>query len=143
MSKDTTEKDIEYIELLILIAEKLEAFKLDCYSYLTKNKPFDDFVMNNGICNYDLNKVIENVRNIFAQKDQQIKQQKSEISELQTCLKDLQAENKQLKEKIDNIFKEIASEIRNRFPTKDINSLWFTSLVSEINKIEQKYKGDK
>jgi hypothetical protein len=40
---------------LLRIARALEEFKLKCYKRMNKDPEYDDFILNNAPCNYDLN----------------------------------------------------------------------------------------
>jgi hypothetical protein len=53
----------ENIRELIEIASMLEAFKIKAYSRLGRQAWFDEFVMRNAPCNYDLQKLITNIQN--------------------------------------------------------------------------------
>jgi len=52
----------ENIKSLIEIASMLEAFKIKAYSCLTREAWFDEFVMRNAPCNYDLQKLITDIK---------------------------------------------------------------------------------
>ena len=52
----------ENIKSLMKIANALEVFKLKAYELLNKEKWFDDFVMNNAPCNYNLDVLIKKIQ---------------------------------------------------------------------------------
>ncbi|MEA2037493.1 MAG: hypothetical protein U9O94_08340 [Nanoarchaeota archaeon] len=53
----------ENIKQLIIIAEELEAFKYKVYARMNRgDKDFDDFVMNNSPCNYNLGTLVKKIQ---------------------------------------------------------------------------------
>jgi len=53
----------ENIKHLIIIAEELEAFKYKVYARMNRgDKDFDDFVMNNSPCNYNLITLVKKIQ---------------------------------------------------------------------------------
>ncbi|MEA3222669.1 MAG: hypothetical protein U9P49_05840 [Thermodesulfobacteriota bacterium] len=53
----------EEIEDIIKIAEALEAFKVKVYARMNRgDKEFDDFVMKNAPCNYDIQGIIQKLK---------------------------------------------------------------------------------
>jgi hypothetical protein len=55
----------EFIEPLVLITRALEDFKLKCYSRMNKgNKEYEDFIMNNAPCNYNLHTLENKIKEL-------------------------------------------------------------------------------
>ena len=58
MNKDLKQN----IKNLMVISAELEAFKLKVYALLNKEEWLDTFIMNNAPCNYNLDKLIRNIK---------------------------------------------------------------------------------
>lgn len=56
----------KYTKQVLLIARALEDFKLKCYERLNKDKEFDDFIMNNAPCDYNLLRIERKFDELFA-----------------------------------------------------------------------------
>lgn len=64
------EEELEkWLNYLILIAEKLDDFKYKCYEQFRYKsfsiEEYKEFILKNAPCNYDLERVIKNIRNIW------------------------------------------------------------------------------